>query len=590
MPSDSLIFVVVLAAMFAALVSRRVSPAVGVVGALMALFLIGVIDSKQALQGFSNPAPVTIACMYVVAGAIDRTGALNPIVRSLTGARTAAAGLVRVLGASAGISTIVANTPVVAMLINPIVSWSGRRRLAPSKALIPLSYATLLGGMVTLIGTSTNLVGSGVVASLGGEPFDLLEPAKLGLPIAVTGLAMVMILGPRVLPDRGGGEGAGDDASVERPFTVSLVVQPAGALDGATIQSGELRNLPGVFLIGVERDGDLTAPVHPEHQLRGGDHLTFAGQVDHVVELERTPGLQLDEQKHLLSLEGGEHAWFEAVIGASSGLVGSTIKAAGFRGRYQAAVVALHRSGSAVEGRLGDVRLQIGDSLLLVADAQFRARWNNRSDFLLIASRNEPPPTASAKAPLALIVMAMVAVLPLIGLTDVLRSAVLGAAATVVLGLLTPRQARDSVDLSVVVLIAAAIGVGAAAESTGIASSIAGALVSALGWGGTWGLALAVVLAALALTELVTNAAAVAIVVPIAIRVAADAEADPRLFALGATLAASASFLTPIGYQTNTMVYGPGRYRFTDYLRLGLPLTMMIVIMLPLMMANGWSL
>ncbi len=586
MNADSLIFIVVIAAMFAALVSRRVSPAVGVVGGLMALFLVGVVDAEQALQGFSNPAPVTIACMYVVAGAIDRTGALNPIVRSLTGTRSAAAGLVRVIAVSAGISTVVANTPVVAMLINPLVSWSGRQRQSPSKALIPLSYATLFGGMVTLIGTSTNLVGSGVVASLGGEPFSIVEPAKLGLPIACIGLLMVILLGPRVLPDRGGAV----DANVERPFTVNLLVERNGPLDGATIHSGGLRNLPGVFLVGVERRGELTAPVHPEHLLRGGDQLTFAGQVDQVVELERTPGLEVDGHKHLMALEDGEHAWFEAVIGASSALVGSTIKAAGFRGRYQAAVVALHRSGEPVEGRLGDVRLQVGDSLLLVADSQFRARWKNRSDFLLIASRSEAPPTASKRAPIALLIMVMVAVLPLVGVADVLRSAVLGAAATVVFGLLSPRQARDSVDLSVVVLIAAAIGVGAAAESTGVAGSIADLLISALGWGGAWGIALAVVLASVALTELVTNAAAVAIVVPIAVQVANDSGNDPRLFALGATLAASASFLTPIGYQTNTMVYGPGRYRFTDYLRLGVPLTAMIVAVLPVMMANGWSL
>ncbi len=586
MNADGLIFILVLGAMFAALVSRRVSPAVGVVGALMGLFLLGIVDAEQALQGFSNQAPVTIACMYVVAGAIDRTGALTPIVRSLTGARTAAAGLARVILVSAGISTVVANTPVVAMLINPLVSWSGRQRQSPSKALIPLSYATLFGGMVTLIGTSTNLVGSGVVASLGAEPFSLLEPARLGLPIAAVGLVLVVLIGPRVLPDRGGNV----DDDIERPFTVSLVVEVHGALDGKTIHAGGLRNLPGVFLVGVERDGELTAPVHPEHQLRGGDQLTFAGQVDQVVELERTPGLILDGHKHLTALEDGEHAWFEAVIGASSSLVGTTIKMAGFRGRYQAAVVALHRSGEAVDGRLGDVRLQVGDSLLLVADSQFRARWRNRSDFLLIASRTEPPPTASKRAPLALIIMVMVALLPLLGVTDVLRSAVLGAAATVVFGLLTPRQARDSVDLSVVVLIAAAIGVGAAATTTGVAGSVAEWLVSGLGWGGAWGVALAVVLAALALTELVTNAAAVAIVVPIAVQVASDVDADPRLFALGATLAASASFLTPIGYQTNTMVYGPGRYRFTDYLRLGVPLTVMIVVLLPLMMANGWAL
>jgi di/tricarboxylate transporter len=339
-----------------------------------------------------------------------------------------------------------------------------------------------------------------------------------------------------------------------------------------------------MYLVGVEREGELLAPVPPAHELRGGDLLSFAGQVDRVVELQRTPGLVFEENHHIDALDGA-HGWFEVVVGPGSSLVGQTIKEAGFRSRYQAAVVALHRSGSPVDGRLGDARVRVGDALLVVADSGFRDRWKDRSDFLLIRGRSEAPPALTWMAPLSLLILAGVAGLPLIGLVSVLKAAVLGAVAMVLAGVLTPRQARDSVDLNVVLLIAAAIGIGAGAESIGIPSRLADVLLSSFGQFGLWGSALGIVIASLLLTELVSNAAAVALVVPMAVRAAEQSGGDVRLFALGATLAASASFLTPIGYQTNTMVYGPGRYHFADYLRLGIPLTLVVVIIMPVMMS-----
>jgi di/tricarboxylate transporter len=264
-----------------------------------------------------------------------------------------------------------------------------------------------------------------------------------------------------------------------------------------------------------------------------------------------------------------------------------TLKQSGFRNTYQAAVVALHRSGQGVVGGLGEERVQVGDSLLLVADAGFRERYKHRGDFLLIQRRSEPPPTASVNAKRSLLILVLVAVLALTGVVDVMKAAVLGAAATVVVGALTPRQARDSVDLNVVILVAAAIGVGAAADSSGLAARLARGLLDVTSWAGTWGLALGLVVATIVLTEMITNAGAVSLMIPIALRAATEAGADPRIFALGVTLAASASFLTPIGYQTNTMVYGPGRYHFTDYLRLGAPLTLVVVVMTPILMASG---
>ncbi len=485
MSSDEWIVLGVLIAMFAGLITRRVSPPVGVVGALLVLYLADVADQATALSGFSSAAPATIAALYVVAGAVERSGALRPLSRKVLGEGSTSVGMGRLGIVAAALSAVVANTPIVAMFIGPVTRWSERRGVPASRFLMPLSFAAILGGMLTLIGTSTNLVASDLVEATGRESFGLLEPARLGLPVALIALVIVIGLGPRLLPDRG----SVDNSTVERPFTISLSVVDGGELDGMTVTTGELRQLGAVFLVAVERRGELTAPVSPEHQLRGGDVLTFAGQVDHVVELEKVPGLDLAVGDQILKLDDGEHAWFEAVIGAGSPLVGRTLKQSGFRNTYQAAVVALHRSGQGVVGGLGEERLQVGDSLLLVADAGFRERYKHRGDFLLIQRRSEPPPTASVNAKRSLLILALVAVLTLTGVVDVMKAAVLGAAATVAVGALTPRQARDSIDLNVVILVAAAIGIGAAADSSGLAARLATELLDATSWAGTWGLA-----------------------------------------------------------------------------------------------------
>ena len=360
-------------------------------------------------------------------------------------------------------------------------------------------------------------------------------------------------------------------------------VADGGAVDGKTVAEAGLRQLGSVYVVAVERSQEITSPVNPDLVLRAGDQLTFAGQVDDVVDLNRLPGLDLLESDQVSALEDGQHAWFEAVVGATSPLVGKSIKESDFRRQYQAAVIAIHRSGAGLDAPLGTAQLHVGDSLLLVADQDFGSRWRNRGDFLLVQRRREPPPTAAKSAGRSLLILLGVAIAALAGV-GVLKAALFGAAATVLTGALTPRQARDSVDVNVVVLIGAAIGVGTGVESSGLANRLGDTLVDLTSGAGTWGAAIGVVVAALILTELITNAGAVALMVPIAMRVATDVGADPRLFALGITVAASASFLTPIGYQTNTMVYGPGRYRFTDYLRLGLPLTAMVVTVVPLLM------
>ena len=584
MGADGWAVLVVLVAMIVGLGLRRFSPTVGVVGALMLLYVSGATDGDVAFAGFSNAAPLAIGALYIVAGAVRHTGALAFALTKLAGGR----GVGRIVLGSAVSSAFVANTPVVAIMIDPVIRWAREHDRHASQVLIPLSYATILGGMTTIIGTSTNLVGSGILEELSFDSLAFFEPARFGLPVAVAGMAIVALLGPRLLPARNQ-DGDADPGGPPPEFAVSCEVVAGGPMDGTPVGEAGLRNVPGLFLVALHRasDGGIVAPVSPHQVLSAGDVCSFVGSVDDIVELQNRPGLRFAEAEQFGALEDGQHAWFEAVIGNGSVLVGQTLKQAGFRSRYQAAVVALHRSGRPIAKKLGDERLRLGDSLLLVSDLGFARRWDRRSDFVLVRRRSEPPPTASGKAALSLAILGVVVALSLFQITDVLRSAVIGAGLTVATGILSPRQARDAVDLNVVVLIAASIGLGGAATASGLADQLAHGLTGALDVVGEWGVALGVVLAALVLTEFVTNAGAVGIVVPIAVAAATDVGADPRLFALGAIAAASASFLTPIGYQTNTMVYGPGRYHFTDYLRLGVPLTAMVIAMVPLFMVHG---
>lgn len=362
-----------------------------------------------------------------------------------------------------------------------------------------------------------------------------------------------------------------------REFVVGMRVLAGGVFDGHSVDGAGLRRLRGLFLFEIERERELIGPVGPDTVLRGGDELTFVGRADGVVELQHMRGLLSTEHDHLLRFDAPEHTFFEAVIGAASPLVGTTLKEAGFRGRYQAAVVAIHRAGQRVEAKLGEVPLKAGDTLLLLSDTGFRDRWRNRNDFLLVSRLGGSPPLATRKASWVGLIGFAIVVVAGAGILPILHASLLGAFALLGLRVLSPSEARAAVDLDVILLIAAAFGLGAAIDSSGLADSLAQGLVGAFGVFGSTGALLGVVLATVVLTELITNNAAAVLIFPIALSVAETMALDVRGVALAVAITASASFLTPIGYQTNTMVYGPGGYRFGDYARLGLPLTITVL-------------
>ncbi|HJQ94151.1 MAG TPA: SLC13 family permease [Acidimicrobiia bacterium] len=578
----------VVVGILAVLITDKASPALAMSAGMVIVLVAGIVTPTEALSGFSNPAPLTVAALFILARAVEKTGALTPIVQATLGETQGhRRSLARLVIPTTTASAFLNNTPIVSMLLPQVRSWAEGRGRPVSYYLMPLSYAALLGGVVTLIGTSTNLVIAGLLIGEGEPPLGFFEITVVGLPIAALGALLLVLLAPVLLPNRQPAtHPVADEAT--RGFVVDMVVEPGGPLGGKTVEAAGLRHLSGLFLATLERDQDLLAPVAPDTLLRGGDRLRFVGKADQILDLQQTRGLRSAEEGHLVDFNGDGARYFEAVIGAESPLVGNTLFEAGFRSRYQAAVLAIHRAGQRVEGKLGQIALRVGDTLLLVADSGFRDRWRDRNDFLLVSALRPTATLPSKRAwivgfiTLGLVISASANLLP------ILNASLLAAVGLVAFRILTPSEARAAVELDVIVVIASAFGVAAAVEASGLASALAGGLVDLFAGFGDRGILVGVVLATVILTAVVSNNAAALLMFPIAIAAASATGVQARGFAIAVAVAASVDFLTPIGYQTNTMVYGPGGYRFGDYARLGAPLTVLVVAVLAILVPTFW--
>lgn len=578
----------VVIATVAFMMTERWPPSVVMLAAVIVLFLTGVVDASQAFVGFSSEAPIIIAGLYVLAGAAEATGAMSVLADWLGRDRGERRNLARLLGITAGFSSIMNNTTVVAAVAPPVVDWSRRQRLSPSRYLMPTSFAALLGGLVTAIGTSTNITVSGQMVQAGMTPIGFFEITKVGLPVAIAGIVVMVATLPLLLPRRKDAfEEMAEDA---REYVVQMVVAD-GPVEGKTVEEAGLRHLQGVFLVEIERDGDRIAPVIPDERLEAGDRLTFAGNVDMVLDLQKMRGLDSAEQQHFdLGDAGMGQRFFEAVIGVTSSLVGETLKDTDFRAKYNGAVVAIHRDGERVGDKLGSVVLRSGDVLVVLADPAFRRTWGRRSDFLAIAPLGGTNPIRSKKAwwvyaiGLAIVLLAGVDVLPLVKL------AVAAPLLLLAFRILSPSEARQSIDLNVIVLIAAAFGLGAAVSASGLAEQIAHLFVWALGSFGPRGALLAIFLATMVLTTLISHNAAAILMCSIGFATAAGFGIDARPFAIAIAVAASTDFLTPVGYQTNTMVMGLGGYRFTDFAKVGFPISICVILVANVVIPLFWPL
>jgi di/tricarboxylate transporter len=573
MTFEAWITLTVVAGCIALQVTERVGAAAGFLGAVVLLMLAGVLTPGEAFAGFSNAAPITVAALFVAARAVEKAGLLHRVTHAVLGSRDQGRlSLGKLVGSMASLSAWLNNTPLVAVAAPQVADWAHRRGVPPSRYLMPLSYATIFGGVATTIGTSTNLVVSGMLDADGRGPLGLFDMTPVGLPVALVGIGLLVWLAPVLLPERR--TARAELVEEAREFVVAMRVVPGGPLDGVSAEDGGLRHLQGVFLYEVTRGKEVIAPVAPTVVFQSGDVLAFAGQIDMIVDLQRMPGLESTEAKHVAP--EGQHVLVEAVVGWQSPLVRQTLRGAQFRERYQAAVLAIHRAGSRVRSKLGTVPLEAGDSLLLLTDPGFITRWRHRRDFLMVAQLDAPAPARHTWRVAAIAAAILVPVA--LGLVPMLHAALAGAFAFVLARVLSPSEAIEAIDIDLFMMIAAAFGLGTAMEKTGLARELAVWLVWLCEDLGRFGPTIGVVLATVVITELVTNNAAAAIMYPIAAATATAAGTDVRAMAVAVAVMASCSFLTPIGYQTNMMVYGPGGYRFLDYTRLGLPLTVASVI------------
>lgn len=578
MTMDAWITTVVLVVTLGLLIWDRYPPSGVVLGAVLVLMLADVVDTQSALAGFSNDATLTVAALYVVAAAAMRTGLLSGLVSSALGAGKGIVAYARLLVPSAAISGFVNNTPLVAILIPDILAWSRRRGVSASRFLMPVSFAVVLGGTLTLIGTSTNLVVSGLLQESGYEPFGIFEVTKIGLPVAVAGMLVLILLSIRMIPDRLAATGTAEEEV--REFSVEMRVAGQGVA-GRTVEDAGLRHLQGVYLVQIHRDGQQIAPVPPEEVLQEGDALTFVGQVDNVLDLQRTKGLVQGAAEHLDGLTGHRARLYEVVVGRSGAITNRTLRESDFRARYDAAVLAIHRAGQRIDSKLGEVRLRHGDTLVLLAGTDFRARWVQSRDFLVVAPLDDAPaPPASKRAPLVALALLGFVLLTAFEVLSPVEAALTAAAGLILTRTISFANAIRAVDLDVILLIAASFGLGKAVESSGLAEDIANGFVNAFDGFGVFGVMLGIVLATSVLTEFISNTAAAAIVLPISLAIATSSAIDPRLMAIAIAIAASTSFLTPIGYQTNTMVYGPGGYKFTDFTYAGAPINVVCYLVI----------
>lgn len=592
MSSDAWITFVVLAGAIGLLAATRVAPYLVLLAALAILLTLGIVSEADAFSGVSNPGTITVGVLYAVVAGLRETGAMNWVAEPLFGRpRSAASAQVRLMAPAAVLSAFMNNTPLVAVLMPVVHDWGRKYGIAASRLLIPLSYASILGGSCTLIGTSTVLVVDGLMRkTLGADSgLAMFDIARVGLPCALIGITYILVFGRWVLPDRRPAISPQDDA---REYVVEMLVAPGSPLSGRTIEAAGLRHLPGLYLMEIEREGQVMPAVSSQVALRDDDRLFFAGVVESVVDLQRIRGLiPATDQIFKLDAARTNRRLVEAVVSEACPVAGQTIREGQFRTRYNAAVIAVARNGERVRQKIGDIVLRAGDTLLLEARAAFAEQHRNSRDFFLVSQVEDSAPLRHERAWISLLILAAMVGSVTAGLLSMLNASILAAGGMILTRCTSASVALRSVDWQVLLVIAAAIGIGSAMDSSGAAASATGWVVSLAGDDPH------VILAILCGTTMVftnvINAKAAAVLMfPIAIQTAARLSSDlgepisAVPFALAIMLGAAASYATPIGYQTNLMVMGPGGYRFLDYVRVGLPLSVMVwatsVVLIPL--------
>jgi di/tricarboxylate transporter len=589
MPWEAWATLAVVAAVLVALARNAAGPDAVLGGGALALMTLHVWSPRfpspaQVAASFGNEALLAVAVLFVVAAGLTETGALSAFVGPLLGRPRASTvtAQARLMLPVATASGVMNNTPLVAMIVPLLTDWCRRSGRTPSKFFIPLSYAAILGGLTTLVGTSTTMiVQSMMVAARASDPdmpvMGMFTITPVGVPVAIAGIGFVLLASRWLLPERVSPRA---DLANARAYTAEMTVLPRSPIDGRTIEEAGLRHLPGMYLAAVERQGEALVAVGPEQRLVAEDRLVFVGVVDSIVDLQRINGLA-PATNQVFKLNGFRHdrCHVEAVVSNTCPIVGQTIRGGKFRSRYDAAVIAVHRNGERIHKKIGDIVLRAGDTLLLETHPNFLKYHRNSRDFFLTSPVENSQLRRHERGWVALsIVAGMVAVVGLESYTGIgiLNGALIAAALMVATRCCSIEQARRSLDWPLLIAIGSSLAIGRAIETSGLAGAMASWLVGSAA-SNPWLVLAQVYLATLLVTETVTNNAAAAIMFPIGYATAGALGVSVMPFVIAVVVAASAGFATPLGYQTHLMIFGPGGYRFGDFVRIGLPLDLVVM-------------
>jgi di/tricarboxylate transporter len=559
---------------------------------VMALLLIsGTVTPEQGISGFSNTATVTVGAMFVLSAGLSLTGALNfvGVWLAIMGRRNVWLALVPMMLLAGTCSAFINNTAVVAILLPITLEVSRLTRISPSKMLMPLSFASMFGGVCTLIGTSTNLLINSIAVDHGLAPFQMFEFTRLGLIFFGSGMAYMLLFGVRLIPERRASTDLVASFAMHRYLTEVEVLESAKSV-GKLVPETPLVQEMNIDVFAVFRNGERLNQRIETIVIKPGDILRVAADVKRIEQLQQRAGIRLKPGAAWrdAELQANNRILVEAVVAPNSELDRKTLRESRFRERLGANVLAVRHRGQLIHQRTAHARLRAGDALLIETSRQ-QMEALLRHEAFVFASRIALPSYRRSKMLIALGIIAGVVGCAALGIASIVTSAIAGCLLMVLTGCLTMEEAYSAIDWTVLMLLAGVLTLGAALENSGAAVLLSQFLIQGVGLWGPVAVVSALYLLTSLLTEAMSNIATAALLAPIAIAAAHSLGVDSRPFLMAVTFAASASFMTPVGYQTNTLIYGPGQYRFKDYIRVGAPLNILFWILATIFIPRFWT-
>jgi di/tricarboxylate transporter len=551
-------------------------PAVSFFIVIVFLNITGILSPEEVMHGFGNEQLAVIMLLLIISDIVRKSSVVDAFFFKMVGSAAAKKPFLRrMMIVVALFSSFFNNTPLVAMMMPHVAKWSRKNQVPVSQLMIPLSYAAILGGCITLVGTSTNLIVNGMAIDAGLESLHILDFTPVGLPMLLIGLVYLLIVGAKWLPSVDGA--ITDFMEHSRDYLLEVEVKADSQLIGKSVEKGGLRNLQGLFLVEILRNKELITPISPQEKIEKEDVLIFSGNTKAIEELVNPAwGLTLPRscEQHVKN----KQVVSEVVVSHNSYLIGKRLKDSDFRGKYDSAIIAVHRNGEKLSGKIGHIELRAGDVLLVFGGKDFQKRTKGNQAFYSISEVHEPEDVNVRKVGVLLVVVLLAIVLSAFHLFSLFTGLLLALMIAVFMKIVPIHEIRKGLDFNLLFLLAAGLALGKAMINSGAAQFVAEGLLQSNELLNPFGLILGIFLLTNLMSSYMTNKAAIAIIFPISLTLAQSLQLPLAPFILVVCFGAAANFITPIGYQTNLMVYGPGGYTFRDFFKIGLPLTLIYAL------------